>query len=119
MLRTIYFTIFIGIALFLAQQLSHSSWTHPYIWYILTFFFGLSFLFHRLMENGMKDDRKKFVNFYLTTIVVRLIASIIFIGVCLYSGLTDSLLFTINFFVLYFLYMGFEIYGLYRNLRRN
>ncbi|CAG4991897.1 hypothetical protein DYBT9275_00851 [Dyadobacter sp. CECT 9275] len=119
MLRTVYATISIGIVLFLVQHFFNPAWIHYQIWYILAFFLGVSFLIHRLMEYGLRDNSKKFVSFYLTTIVGRLILSIIFIALFLYNGLTDSFIFVINFFALYLFYTGFEIYGLYCNLRRD
>ncbi|TDE16282.1 hypothetical protein [Dyadobacter psychrotolerans] len=119
MLRTTIATTILGIALFLAQRFNLKSFIHPDIWYILAFFFGLSFLIHRLMEFGMRNNREKFVTFYISTIVGRLILSLIFIALFLYRGLTDSFLFIINFFALYLFYTCFEIYGLYCNLRRD
>ncbi|NIJ51993.1 hypothetical protein [Dyadobacter arcticus] len=119
MLRTLAATIILGIAFFLVEQFYPSTLLHPYIWYILGFFFGLSFFAHRLMEFGLRNNREKFVTFYISTIVVRIILSLVFIALFLFNGLTDSLLFVINFFVLYLFYTCFEIYGLYRNLRRD
>lgn len=119
MLRTLIATILLGIVFFLAQRFHFDSFLHPYIWYILVFFFGLAFLVHRLMEFGMQNKREKFVTFYISSIVARIILSIVFIGIFLYRGLTDSFLFVINFFALYLFYTCFEIYGLYRNLRRD
>lgn len=119
MLRSILASVVLTIVLFLVQHFHYDAWVHPYIWYIVAFFVGLSFLIHRLMEYGMKNNREKFVTFYLSTVVGRLILSIIFIAVFLYSGLTNSFLFVINFFALYLFYTCFEIYGLYCNLRRD
>ena len=119
MFRSILATLLIGIVLFLAQHFKFDSYIHPDIWYILAFFFGLSFLIHRLMEFGLRNNREKFVTFYLSTIVGRLILSLVFIALFLYRGLTDSFLFVINFFALYLFYTCFEIYGLYCNLRRD
>ena len=119
MLRTILATVFLGIVLFLVQYFYPGSILHSYIWYILIFFVGLSFLGHRLMEVGLRNNREKFVTFYLSFTVARIILSLVFIAAFLYQGLTDSFLFVINFFALYLFYTCFEIYGLYRNLRRD
>jgi len=119
MVRSTVATIILGIALFLAQRFHMDSVIHPHIWYILAFFLGLSFLIHRLMEFGLRNNRQKFVTFYLSTIVGRLILSLVFIGLFLYNGLTNSFLFVLNFFALYLFYTCFEIYGLYCNLRRD
>ncbi|MCF0060866.1 hypothetical protein MUK70_16625 [Dyadobacter chenwenxiniae] len=119
MLRTVAATIIIGIAFFLAQHFHFDRFLHPYIWYILIFFFGLSVFAHRLMEIGFRNNREKFVTFYIAVIVGRIILSLIFIALFLFKGLSDSFLFITNFFALYLFYTCFEIYGLYRNLRRN
>lgn len=119
MLRTLIATLLLGIVFFLAQHFHADAFLHPYIWYILAFYFGLSFLVHRLMEFGLRNKREKFVTFYISSIVARIILSIAFIALFLYRGLTDSFLFVINFFALYLFYTCFEIYGLYRNLRRD
>ncbi len=86
---------------------------------MLAFFLGVSFLFHRLMEFGFKDKRDKFVEFYLSTVVARLILCVIFVGVYLYLEVDQIEVFIANFFALYLFYTIFEIYGLYRNLRRD
>ena len=119
MLRSTLATLLLGIVLFLAQRFHTDSFIHPHIWYILAFFFGLSFLIHRLMEIGLRNNREKFVTYYMSTIVGRIILSLLFIALFLYKGLTDSFIFIVNFFALYLFYTCFEIYGLYRNLRRD
>ena len=119
MLRTIAATIIIGIVFFLAQHFNFDRYLHPYIWYILVFFFGLSFFAHRLMEIGFRNNREKFITLYMAVITGRIILSLIFIALFLFKGLSDSFLFVTNFFALYLFYTCFEIYGLYCNLRRN
>jgi hypothetical protein len=119
MLRSFLATLLLGIVFFLAQRQGLNAWLHPSIWYMLAFFLGLSFLIHRLMEVGFRNNREKFVQFYLSTIVGRLILSLVFIGTFLYIGLPDPITFIGNFFALYLFYTCFEIYGLYRNLRRD
>ena len=119
MIRSIIATFVLGIVFFVAQKTNNDGWLHSRIWYILCFFLGISFLIHRLMEFGFKDKRDKFVQFYLSTIIGRLLLSIIFIGFFFYIGIEDKALFIIDFFALYLFYTCFEIYGLYSNLRRN
>jgi hypothetical protein len=71
------------------------------------------------MELGLREKQKNFIPFYLSTVVLRLILCVIFIGVELYLGLQQQELFIINFFVLYLFYTVFEIWNLSRNLRQN
>lgn len=119
MIRSLLATLALGIVFFLAQKTHYDSWLHPKIWYILAFFTGISFLVHRLMEMGFKNNRDRFVQFYLVTIIARLLLSLIFIGFLFYRGTDNKPLFVINFLVLYLFYTSFEIYGMYSNLRRN
>lgn len=119
MLRSIVATFILGIVFFLARKYQLDFWFHPEFGSMLAFFLGISFLFHRLMEFGFKDKRDKFVEFYLSTVVARLLLCVIFVGVYLYLGVDQIEVFIANFFALYLFYTIFEIYGLYRNLRRD
>lgn len=119
MLRSILATALLGIVFFLAEKTELGRFIHQWIWYILAFFLGVSVLIHRLMEIGFRNKRENFVPFYISTIVVRLLLCMIFVAFFLYRGVPDQKIFIINFLVLYLFYTGFEIYGLYSNLRRD
>ena len=119
-LRSVIATVLIGIVFLIVESTGNAEGLlHPYKWYILAFFFTLSFMIDQLMSQGFRNKREKFVQFYLSVTVVRLILSIIFIGVFLYLGVEDNILFVLNFFVLYLFYTCFEIWGVYRKLRAN
>jgi hypothetical protein len=117
MLRIISLTLIVGLVFYFAPQIGLSQYVHSYKWFILTFFFAVAYLNHVLMQLGFANNRENFVQFYLGGIVARLILSLIFIGSFVYVGIIDMYIFISNFFVLYLCYTGFEIYGLYRNLR--
>jgi O-antigen/teichoic acid export membrane protein len=119
MLQSLILTFLLGIVFFLARYFQADAWIHPFAGYMLLFFLAISYLIHRLMEVGMRNKREKFVEFYLSTVVVRLLLCIVFVGVSFYLGIDDIPLFISNFFALYLFYTFFEIYGLYRNLRRD
>lgn len=119
MFRTVLATLFLGIVLFAADYFSLGTYIHSEKWSILAFFFAVSLLQHRLMEQGFKENRDKFVQFYLTTVVVRLLLCLVFVGVFLYFKVNSPNSFVITFFAFYLFYTCFEIYGLYRNLRRD
>ncbi len=119
MFKTILFTIGWSIAFFLASYIEMEQYIHPQKWTILIFFFTLSIIFHRLIELGIKDNNKNFIIIYLTTVVLRLIFSLVFIGLELYLGIKNQEIFILNFFVLYLCYTIFEIWNLSRNLRQN
>ncbi len=117
MLRIIILTIGLGLIFYFSPQIGLSQYLHEYKWIILAFFFAVSYLNHLLAQLGFANNRENFVQFYLGGIVTRLILSLIFVGVIAYMGTKDIYIFITNFFVLYLCYTGFEIYGLYRNLR--
>ena len=120
MLRSTIATLIIGIGFFFAIQYGiGAEYIHDKIWYILGFFFTLSYLIDMLMSQGIKNNGKNFVNFYLTVTTIRLLASCAFIGYFLYIGLSDQQVFILDFFGLYLFYTCFEIWGIYRKLRAN
>jgi hypothetical protein len=119
MLRSFLATILLGIVFFLARYFHSNAWIHPQALGMLVFFFGISVLIHRLMEYGFRNKREKFVEFYLSTVVLRLVLCIIYVGISLFIGVEDVPLFVANFFALYLFYTFFEIFALYRNLRRD
>ena len=119
MLRTLLFTACLGIAFFVAEYLGKPDLFHAEKWVILAFFFCLSTLQHRLMEYGFRNEREKFIEFYLTATIVRLLFGIGFVGAFLYVGVAQFQRFILTFFALYVCYSCFEIYGLCSNLRRD
>ena len=119
MRKTFILTGILIIVFFLAEPIGLGHLLHPQKWIILTFFVAYSFLLHRLIELGFRENRKNFIQFYLTTVVLRLILSVIFIGIELYIGLQQQQLFIIDFFALYLFYTIFEIWNLSSNLRQN
>jgi hypothetical protein len=119
MFKTATLTVILIIVFFSAKYLGIDFLLHPKKWLILTFFVAFSFLFHRVIEFGLREKQKNFIPFYLSTVVMRLVLSLIFIGIELYLGLQNTELFIINFFVLYLFYTIFEIWNLSRNLRQN
>ncbi|GAA4401353.1 hypothetical protein GCM10023187_15470 [Nibrella viscosa] len=119
MWRSVLFTAVLAIVFFAAERFMQARWVHPAWKIILLFFLSVSFLLHRLMEAGFQNKREKFVQFYMASIVVRLLLSIAFVAFYLYRQVEQKQLFVVTFLVLYICYTGFEIYGLSRNLRRD
>lgn len=119
MWRSALFTLGLAIVFFAAEYFMQAPWVHPSWKIILIFFLSVSFLLHRLMESGFQNNREKFVQFYMASIVVRLLLGLAFVAFFLYRHVEQKQLFIVTFLVLYICYTGFEIYGLSRNLRRD
>lgn len=118
MRQTLLFTLALVLVLFLVDFGGLNRWIHPQKWIILSFFFFLSYLFERLNSIGLEKGPESFIPFFLSTVVIRLIASLIFIALELYWQVQDRKIFIINFFALYLCYTIFEIIVLSRKLRR-
>lgn len=117
MVRIIILTFVIGLIFYFANFIGIAQYVHTDKWFILAFFFAISYFNHLLMKFGFANNREYFVQYYLGSIIVRLILSVGFIGIFGYLGTKDIYTFISNFFVLYLCYTSFEISGLYRKLR--
>lgn len=118
MRKTLVLIALIAIVFFLADKLGPWSWIHPLKWFILAYFAAISYLFHLLTTLGMRNNRENFINFYLSTIIIRFITTLVFLIAFLVNDIEKPFLFVGNFFALYLCFTVFEIYGLYSNLRR-
>jgi hypothetical protein len=118
MLKSFLLFLFFLIAFFLADRFGPLSCLHSWKYVILAFFTVLSYMFHTLVNSSIGSESDNFIQFYLSSVVIRLLACLVFITVALYIKVENSTLFIINFFALYLFFTLFEILGLYRNLRR-
>lgn len=89
---------------------------HPKVWVIQGFLAVLTLISHILAEKGLKKI-SEFHIYYMGSMGIRFLFSLIFIFICLYFLKTGYLVFIADFFALYLLYTSFEIYFLLRNLR--
>jgi len=119
MFTAILITVLLAGISYLAPQFGIGHWFHPNFIYQLIFFLFMNLFIYRLIELGMRNNREKLVEFYLGTIVGKLLFSLAFIGIFLYLKVENVFLFVINFFALYLFYTCFEITGIYRKLRRD
>ncbi len=117
MWRTLLPVLLVGIVFFLAPRLGLQAWIHPDSWDMLAFFACLGFLNYRLVKWGLADNGDKFVNFYLGSMVLRMILSFVFLIVYFFLDTLAIKHFILQFFVLYLFFTGFEIAGVYSNLR--
>ncbi|RNI23513.1 hypothetical protein EFB08_18435 [Rufibacter latericius] len=92
---------------------------HFYIWYMLGFFVFLTGFAHYIAYLGLKHDSENLHAYYFASMGVRMVFSIIAVFVYRYFHAEQLVQFVLNFFALYFIYAGFEIYALLSNLRQN
>ncbi|MFT7419227.1 MAG: hypothetical protein ACI9QN_000145 [Arcticibacterium sp.] len=118
MLKTALSIASILIVFFIADYLGPFSYLHEWKYVMVVFFAAISFLLHTLVGVGIDAQSDKFIIFYLTSVIIRFLACIIFVVVSLHMDVGNVAVFIINFFALYLFFTSFEILGLYRNLRR-
>ncbi|CAN5372442.1 hypothetical protein BH09BAC4_BH09BAC4_17380 [soil metagenome] len=119
MLRIFVFTIILTIVFFVAEQYFVAPWIHPRWKMLLIFFFSISFLTQRLIENGLQGNQERLLPLYLAALVSRLVLGLAFVGFFLFQHIDHRRAFALDFLVLYIFYTGFEIWDLTRNLRRD
>lgn len=118
MFKTALVFIVLIIVLYLASYFGVDAWVHPKKWYILAFFGMVSYLYHTLINIGIRDNREKFIELYLTSFTIRFVLSLLFIGTMILVQVENPNLFVLNFFALYLFFTIFEITNLLRKLRR-
>jgi hypothetical protein len=117
MLRSALLLIVLAIVFFLSNTFP-LSWIHARKWELLAFWGCVTYLNHQLSKFGFANNRAYFVQFFLVSIVLRLIISLLFLAYFFKNHETELLKLIVNFFVLYLLFTGFEIYEMYRKLQR-
>ena len=90
---------------------------HPYIWYILLFFvFVTGFTFY-ITRKGYQEDEENFQLYYFGSMAFRVVMCLAVILLYVLFREDGHLQFALNFFALYFIFTGFEIYCILTNLR--
>lgn len=102
----------------LDEQIINTTWLHPQKWWILLFLYILSLLSSLLHQAAYRSAHPQaFQKIFFLSMLLRLLLSPIFLVWSIKTGISQPLLFVFQFFVLYFLFIGFEIYALLHNLR--
>lgn len=119
LLESLVFSIVLALVVFgISQIQGDAKIIHEGIWAILIFSAVLGLLVSFLGSWGMSvvsvEGRS---NIILGITILRMIISAIFIGVVLYRGVEDRIVWVIDFFALYLFYLVFEILSILSNLR--
>ncbi len=113
------FTLLIGGAIYLLETFLKQEWVHEAIWKILSFFFLLTWFSGMFVQYLIKLSKENSPNIIIGATGIRFLASAGFVAVVLILGVENKILFVVNFFIIYFLYLLFDIYALMANLRPN
>lgn len=118
-LKLILLSLLLGGVIYVIQQYIKPVWIHESMWTIMAFFIILTWITGMFTHYLLQLSKENSVSILLGGIGLRLLSSIGFVAVMLMLGVENIILFIVNFFIVYFLYLLFDIYMLIANLRPN
>lgn len=90
---------------------------HEKIWEIYFFMVIVSFLISLLNGFLLKSFADNFFNIMVLAMILRFIATLVFIGIEVWPGMENIILFIADFFIVFLFYLVFDIYAFLANLR--
>lgn len=117
--RLIVFTaILFAIHYYILSQLFEGKLYFP-IWTIYAFNAVLVFVVYSVLRFKASQGSKKLYQLFLGLTIIKMILAIIFLLPLFFGKSEHSQLEVINFFMPYFLFLGFEIFGLNKFLQKS
>jgi formate/nitrite transporter FocA (FNT family) len=111
------FVLFLAIAPIVMRYNGYEDWLTPHFWLIFFFMSGLTFLVVSSILLVQHKNQEYYVQAFLAGTTVKILACIFFIIIFSMKNKINKYVFLADFFYIYFLNMGFELYILLRNLR--
>jgi hypothetical protein len=115
-LKFLLFSVILALVIALLQT-TFPVIIHEKIWRIYFFMFLLSFFIGLLNTYLSKNFPENFFQITVLAMILRFIATLIFIGVAVYPTMELAILFIADFFVVFLFYLVFDIYSFLANLR--
>jgi len=110
------YTCLLALTIFIVQYLE-PNWIYRYVWIIMIFFLLLTLASIWTTKYAALKLGKQFIQVYFIVMTIRLLISLAFAIIFIIKDRDNILIFSINFLVLYLLFLGFEIYSILTNLR--
>ena len=95
------------------------SLIYSYTFYFLIYFFFLSLISHQFINFALKNKEGDFTSFYYLSMLIRFFLSIIIIFIVIYLDREHAVVASLNFLVIYFIYLAFEVVALIKSLKSN
>jgi len=117
---SIYFVfvgILIGIVAVLPVLFPNVQLLAPNFWLLFGFIAGITYIAYVLVDLGLKRNPQVGIMAIMGSITVKMIFCMAFVLIYSIKVKENGLLFILNFFSLYLLFIVFEMYCLLRNLR--
>lgn len=116
-LRLIGISGILGLTIAILQKYLGAPWVHPQVWNILLFFTLFVGITRIVMVRKGLFAGENTTSMLLGLTVIRVLGSLAFISYMLFTNINDVLWFVVNFFLIYLLYLIFDIHSLIANLR--
>ena len=113
----LYAAIIAGIAILLPYIFPDVELIANKFWLVFGFLSILTLIAYVLAYIGAKRNPETAIMAIMGSIVIKMLFSMGFVLIYSLNHKGNQMLFAFNFFSLYLLFTGFEIYGLLRNLR--
>lgn len=97
----------------------YGAWVHPKAGVLVAYYFILTYFTYALVERGRRRGAADLTGYYMGGLMLRLLLSMAVAVAFIWSGAPGRGAFLGAFFGLYFLYAGFEVWEVVRNLRPN
>jgi hypothetical protein len=120
---TLYYLLFVlllvGIITALPYIFPQSTLFIDKFWVVFGFLAGITFIAYMVAYFGIRRKPEMGVMAIMASIALKMLFCMAFVLVYVLKTPVSSLLFVLNFFSLYLLFTGFEIYALLCNLRHS
>jgi hypothetical protein len=97
------------VAVILFVKYLQESWIYQHILLLTGLFFLLSLVNLGVVNLGYRRKEASIANYYLISTIVRLFVSVIIALLFIYFDRENSIIFAVNFIVLYLIFLGFDI----------
>ena len=111
-------TILLALGLGALIYYTEYRFAHPLAYYMLAFFAIITFVTSYVVGKGTGSDPQSYQLFFMGSSVFRVLLCMMAVFIYVYLATDRELQFALNFFTFYFIYTGFEIYGILSNLRQ-
>ena len=116
-IRVIILTLILAGIIFFLQKNQELFWIHELIGAIVWFYFTMTLISGLLTHYFLRMSKDNSVPILLGAGLFRLLGSLGFVFVVLWMGTENLLWFVVDFFIIYLLYLLFDIYTFITNLR--
>jgi hypothetical protein len=89
------------------------------IWHIYVFHFVVTTLFYTVINYRFSEGQKDIFVLFMASTLIKMFLSILFLLPVILSDLERKQADVFNFFIPYFLYLGFEVYAITKFLQKS